>query len=274
MTRKAPKRGGDPADMLYTVSLDEFVSARNALAARLKRAGDFEGAARVRKLAKPTASVWAANQLARHETDTLGELLEAGAALRRDERRALRGEGADAFMQAAREERRLVGELVVRAERLLERSGHRSTSAIGRRIGQTLHAAAVGEGPAREALVEGRLDRDLEAASGFGDARGLRLVPAMPRRSKAAAEPRPSPASLRAAERARAKIEAAQRKTLARADRAVAGAERALEKAESDASTLEHKARAGAERAAFARSRAQAARDRLDKARRERDTIG
>ena len=275
VTKKAPKKGSDPIDVLYAASLDEFVAARNALAAQLKRAGDLEGAARVRKLAKPAASVWAVNQLARGEADTLGELLEAGAALRRDERRALRGEGADAFMQAAREERRLVGELVARAERLLLQAGyrHRSSSAIGRRISQTLHAAAMGEGAAREALVEGRLDRDLEPASGFGDTRGLTLVPAPPKRTKAIAEPAPSAAELRAAERTRQRVEAAQRKAIARADRAVASAERALDKAESDASTHEHAARAATERAAFARSRAQAARERLDKARRERDQL-
>src|ERR671932_801348 len=46
----------DDLDALYSGPLDEFVTARNALAGRLRKAGDREAAERVKKLPKPPVS--------------------------------------------------------------------------------------------------------------------------------------------------------------------------------------------------------------------------
>src|SRR6266536_5837074 len=50
-------------DALFRVPLAEFTSARNALAARLKKLGRAIDAERVKSLTKPPAPAWAVNQL-------------------------------------------------------------------------------------------------------------------------------------------------------------------------------------------------------------------
>ena len=50
---------------LYALPLKEFTGARNAKAAALKEAGHDAEAQRLRRLARPTVPLWAANQLAR-----------------------------------------------------------------------------------------------------------------------------------------------------------------------------------------------------------------
>jgi hypothetical protein len=50
-------------DALFTLPPGEFVAARSALAARLKKAGQAEEAERVKAMVKPSATAWAVNQL-------------------------------------------------------------------------------------------------------------------------------------------------------------------------------------------------------------------
>ena len=50
-------------DDLFTLPLDEFTAARNALAGRLKKAGKTAEAEQVKGLGKPPVSAWAVNQL-------------------------------------------------------------------------------------------------------------------------------------------------------------------------------------------------------------------
>jgi hypothetical protein len=50
-------------DALFQRPLAEFTSARNALAARLRKEGRAGDAERVKALAKPPAPAWAVNQL-------------------------------------------------------------------------------------------------------------------------------------------------------------------------------------------------------------------
>src|SRR3954451_9005490 len=56
----------DP-DELYGLALEEFVSERDALAKRLRSAGDRAGAEEVKRLAKPSRAAWAVNQLMRSQ---------------------------------------------------------------------------------------------------------------------------------------------------------------------------------------------------------------
>ncbi|MFL5380761.1 MAG: hypothetical protein ACJ787_22825, partial [Myxococcales bacterium] len=55
----------------------EFTAARSALAKELRKEGDEEDAKRVLALRRPTAALWAANQLARRDEEALEALVEA-----------------------------------------------------------------------------------------------------------------------------------------------------------------------------------------------------
>src|SRR5438128_1632089 len=66
-------------DALYGLSLGEFTAERDALARRLRKEGDREGADAVKRLAKPSAAAWLVNQLARRHGGEMGELLDAAA---------------------------------------------------------------------------------------------------------------------------------------------------------------------------------------------------
>jgi hypothetical protein len=50
-------------DALFKLPLDEFTSARNALAAQLKKVGKQAEAIEVKALVKPSVSAWVVNQL-------------------------------------------------------------------------------------------------------------------------------------------------------------------------------------------------------------------
>src|SRR5262245_55314886 len=72
----------DDIDSLYSLPLAEFTSARNALAARLKKSGKSDEAEQVKTLAKPSVSAWAVNQLYWGHRDAFDRLLATGRALR------------------------------------------------------------------------------------------------------------------------------------------------------------------------------------------------
>lgn len=71
----------DGPEDLYGVDLTDFVAERNALAARLKAAGDAEGAASVKALRKPPRTAWALNVVARERPDLVDGVLDAAAAV-------------------------------------------------------------------------------------------------------------------------------------------------------------------------------------------------
>ena len=78
-------------DRLYQLPLEEFTEARKAYAARVKAAGDGEGAARVKGLEKPSVSAWAVNQLYWSAGREFDELVAAGMRLRQAQERSLKG---------------------------------------------------------------------------------------------------------------------------------------------------------------------------------------
>ena len=78
-------------DDLYRKPLDEFVSARSALASELK--GD--DAKRVKGLKKPTIVPWAVNQVFWHAKPIFDRVQSSGAELRRAQISALEGRKAD-----------------------------------------------------------------------------------------------------------------------------------------------------------------------------------
>jgi hypothetical protein len=151
-------------DGLYDLPLEDFTTARNDLAGRLKRAHQTEAAATVRALKKPSVVAWTANRLARDEPAQVAALLEAGERLRQAQQRLLAGKGraADLGVEAAAE-RETLRPLLASGRRLL---GERASPSLLDRLGQTLRAAAVDE-VGRLLLERGRLTEELKAV-GFG----------------------------------------------------------------------------------------------------------
>ena len=71
----------DDPDDLYGVAPEEFVAARNAMAKRLRSAGQRDEATIVAKLRRPPQSAWAVNRLARTDPATVDRFLEAASRL-------------------------------------------------------------------------------------------------------------------------------------------------------------------------------------------------
>ncbi|GMA30796.1 hypothetical protein [Litorihabitans aurantiacus] len=72
----------DVVAALYELPPEEFVAARAREVAALRASGDEVGAARLRKVAKPTVAACWVNTLHRHWPDELEQLLALGADLR------------------------------------------------------------------------------------------------------------------------------------------------------------------------------------------------
>ncbi|MDP9121247.1 MAG: hypothetical protein M3O15_07745, partial [Acidobacteriota bacterium] len=68
-SKKAAER--EEIGHLYDLPLFGFTAARNALAARLEKAGGHAAAAAVKALAKPSPSAWAVNMLLRRERERM-----------------------------------------------------------------------------------------------------------------------------------------------------------------------------------------------------------
>lgn len=248
---------------LYRGPLEDFVARRTALARDLRRT-DPEAAAAVGKVRKPSASVWAIDQLTADNESLVAELLAAGADARDAQWSLAAGSVSREDLQAASGRLRdAVDGASQAAIALLERDGHGTSDETARRIRTTLQAAATGGAVDRQALWAGTLSGDLDVA-GFGvtqepeeDPEELAAVVA-PRRQKTWREARPrskdgvgkgvDQVAQRAAERSAANLAAA--------------AERAREAAVSarrDADRLTEEARVAFERAAVAERVADAA---------------
>jgi hypothetical protein len=105
-------------DDLYKQPLNEFTSARNALAKSLS--GD--DAKRVRALAKPTVVPWAVNQVYWRARSAYDRLMKSGEQLRKAQIAALEGKAAD-VRAASESHRRAIAEAVGEAQRLAAASG-------------------------------------------------------------------------------------------------------------------------------------------------------
>ena len=204
----------DDLDELYALKPAGFVAARDALVARLRKEGDRERAAEVKALRRPSVAAWVLNRLAREEPKALEELESLGNELRSAQRAALSGAGADRLRDATRRRRVVVERLARRAEAILEREGMASSPQASA-VRSALEAAAADPEAALRLRV-GRLEREPEGPSGFGDLGGLRLV--VDEESEAEGEPAADDAEAeRAAERARRVEEAQRAAELARA---------------------------------------------------------
>jgi hypothetical protein len=133
-------------DRLYQLPLEQFTEARNALAARMKAAGDGEGATRVRSLEKPSLSAWAVNQLYWSAGGEFDELVAAGTRLRQAQERSLKGAPGSGVRDASERRDRAVAAALRVAAALLERAGGEVSQAVRQRIATTLEAIAIQSG--------------------------------------------------------------------------------------------------------------------------------
>jgi hypothetical protein len=209
----------DEVERLLGVPLDEFTSARNEAAKRLRKEGRADEAAEVAGLRKPTAALWAVNQAARREPGDVRALVRAAERVREDPA------GAERDFRAA------LGDVVRDAQRALKESGQAATDATVRRIGTTAHAAAAS---APDELVRGVLREELEP-SGFEAMAGLapqpRRQPAKPKVDDAAAKRERVAAARRALTEARDEARRLGREA-DKADRAAAEARAAADRAD------------------------------------------
>jgi hypothetical protein len=218
--------------------LEEFTSARNDLARRLAKAGRRELAGEIRKLAKPSVPVWAANQLARREPGEVRALLRSAEELRKAQERALTGKGAQDLRERLAEQRRAVRALARLGRDLLASEGRSVSDAVVERIGKTLDAAALDEGT-RFLLRAGRLTEELEPP-GFDALAGMAVGAPKKRQGRRGG----SPAGVAAARR---RLQEAQREHRARAREAL-DADREVERAETAAAEARRAAHAARER--------------------------
>lgn len=170
-------------DALYAGPPDDFVAARDRLAADLKASGDAEAAKSVKALRRPTVAAWALNQLARRHPDDVQALLDAGRDLRDAQAKAMAGGGPEALREATARRRAATRTLVDRAGRILAEAG-RGADAQRDAVAGTLDAAALDEEVGRR-LVQGRLEREEAPPSGLGGLEQLADVIQLPSRGRA-----------------------------------------------------------------------------------------
>ena len=155
-----PSPSDSPLDALYQGPLDAFIGSRKALAAALKHEGKTEAATAALRLAKPSPSAWAVNQVYWHARETWNRLLSAADALRGLQERMLAGQSVDPRdAMAARQ--RTAQAVVDRAVEALRDAGNPVTEATRQRVAVTVDAiAAYGSGST--VYTPGRLTADLD----------------------------------------------------------------------------------------------------------------
>ena len=153
----------DDIDALFRLPLAEFTSARNELAARLKKEGRRNDADRVKLLAKPSISAWTVNQLYWDHREAFNQLMASGKRLRPAQKLRLAGKvaGMRDSLDARREALVNLSEL---ATELLRDAGSNPSPDTLRRVTTTLEAmsthALTSDGP-----TPGRLTQDLDPPS-------------------------------------------------------------------------------------------------------------
>ena len=195
----------DAAVELYALPREGFLDARQAIVKRLRAGGDAETAAQAAALRKPTVAAWAVNQLSRTRGEDIDRLIELGRAVGRLQRKGPRSQ--EELRDATRERRKQVDALVQAAGDLLEAAGYGASRATLDAVANSLEAAVRDE-TARDRVVRGTLDKELEPPVGFGDLSSLRLVPqeleeTEPAPARGRKTPPPAPADDEALQRVR-----------------------------------------------------------------------
>ena len=152
-----------PANALeevFGVPPKEFTRARNARVAALAKSGHHDAAEALRRLRRPTATLWAVNQVGRANRKRLDAFIEAVAHVRRTQLRDPRS-----VAEAVRRQRGALDAVLEIARDVLSEHGLKAGPQALRRISNTLQGAAVDARHAED-LRHGRLTGEL-AAPGF-----------------------------------------------------------------------------------------------------------
>jgi hypothetical protein len=148
----------DVVDELLALPPQQFTEARNAAAKRLTADGRRDEAAELKRLSRPSPSLWALNRLAREQGSLLKTFLSAAEALRKAHR-----SGGD-IRAATAPERAAEAEVTAAAAELLRADGSKATETVMRGLRQILSAAAA-DAQVAAALRDGRLLREPDAPS-------------------------------------------------------------------------------------------------------------
>jgi hypothetical protein len=269
-----PAQETTAADDLFRLPLSEFTTARNALAAKLKKGGNAEESERIKALSKPPVSAWVANQLYWKHRNAFNRLLAAGDEFRKAQAAQLAGKSADLRgpLDARRE---TLGELTKLAGEVLREAGHPASPEVMRRIMTTLEAVATyGDHPDGPPL--GRLTADVDPP-GFEALAAL--VPTGTHAHSAAAQgqtaprvipfnqPKPQRAARKAADTRQdsRRAEQERREQQNEARKAMREAERALNEARRDAERARAEMKEAAARAKTAEKDKASLEARLEK---------
>jgi hypothetical protein len=174
-------------DELAEVPPEEFVSARDELAKRLKSEGEAEEAAAVKKLRKPTVARWVTEQVRRRHAREVDALRAASADVAQAQEAAVTRGDRDALRDATAKRRN-------------------AAEAVGRAVDQVLASSGRPAQYRDEAL--GAIESDVTAEIAAGTF-GLRDDLELPKRPKKKAPTRDLAAERRAAQAEKA-IEAAE----------------------------------------------------------------
>jgi flagellar hook-associated protein FlgK len=189
--RKRADELDDDVDALFRLPLAEFTTARNMLAAKLKKNARSDDAARVKALTKPPISAWAVNQLYWNYREAFDRLIASG---ERFHKAQTSGKIAD--MRAALETRReVLSQLSDIAASVLRDASHNPSLDTIHRITTTLEGMSVyasrADGPR-----PGRLTHDVDPPGfeSFGSfVPRMRLVPAAVAGGSTSARPKQTP---------------------------------------------------------------------------------
>jgi hypothetical protein len=248
---------------LYREPPEDFVAARDRLVRELRGRKERELASRVARLRRPPLSLWLANRLHEVAGPQLRELFSAGGELQAAQASAASGDAGARrrFRELIGRHSQLIDGLVRAGLALSEEQGHGSGEEVGRRLAATLRAASTEPGDAGRALLEGRLEAEMEPG-------GFALVTSPPSGAGFGAREPAGTAGTPAAgvgegERDQSResaLETAARAAEAR--RAAVESERAAMAARSRAEELSHRADALAREARKAREEADAAQEK------------
>ena len=147
-------------DALFKLAPPEFVTARNALAAELKKQGRPDAANLVRSLQKPSISAWTVNQLFWRHPVAFDRLVATGERFRQAQGARLGGGGPD-IRGLLNERRERLSEMTRLAAEILQNSSGSAPVGVMHRITATLEAiSAYGALPG--APRAGRLVEDVD----------------------------------------------------------------------------------------------------------------
>ena len=254
----------DPLRDLFAVPPAEFTAARDALAKELRAKGRDAQAKEVASLRRPTAPVWAVNQLARRAPADVEELLDSSERVRHAQ---VRGAAGDELRAAMAAQRAALAKLEKGAEQVLRGAGLQASPGALRTVQSTLQAGATGSREQREALRTGTLREALEP-TGFEALLGAGMKPTPARSHPPSTSPSHSPSASRSPSPSHSATRAAARAAAAEAKRRAAEAREAKRRSR-EAARLERRLRQLEARAASADQAATKARAAVESAREE-----